>query len=150
VPSSVDIETLPAAVSPPAARPKVVHGKVAFIDGFDRGVEAAVQQGKPMLVFFTAEWCHYCHQMAAEAFADSNVATLSERFVCILVDADAEPRVCRRFRVKSFPTVQFLSSRRTPLNRLVGKRSTADLLRQMHAALQAVARSDERESSAKR
>ena len=66
--------------------------------------------------------------------------SLSEQFVCVLVDADAEPEVCRQFRVKGYPTIQFLSPRGTPLNRVTGKQPTVQLVMEMQAALQAVAR----------
>lgn len=92
-----------------------------------------------MLVFFAARWCDYCHQMASEAFTDQRVVRLSKQFVCVLVDADEEPDVCREFQVRGYPTVQFISPRGVPLNRLSGK-TPADLLAmQMQAALQAIA-----------
>ena len=93
-----------------------------------------------MLVFFTAEWCHFCHQMADEAFTHPQVVTLAQQFVCVLVDADAEPEACKQFRVQAFPTVQFVSARGIPLNRVVGKKPGHQLMMAMQAALQSVAR----------
>ena len=93
-----------------------------------------------MLVFFTAPWCEYCQQMAHEAFVQEQVVSLSQRFVCILVDADREPDVCRQFQVRGYPTVQFLSPWGTPLNRIVGKKPGHLVVADMHAALQALAR----------
>jgi thioredoxin-like negative regulator of GroEL len=58
----------------------------------------------------------------------------------VLVDADAEPEVCRQLRVQAFPTVQFVSVRGTPLNRVVGKKPGHQLMMAMQAALQSVAR----------
>jgi thiol:disulfide interchange protein len=117
-----------------------------FVEGYRAGFEAAATEKKPMLLFFTAEWCHYCHELAAEAFTDERVVSLSQRFVCVLVDADREADVCRYFQVRSYPTIQFVSARGQILNRVVGKRRGHELVRQMHAALQAVARTqtDER------
>ena len=101
---------------------------------------AEAQSGKPMLVFFTAEWCHYCHQMAEEAFTDQQVVSLSQNFVCILVDQEAEPEVGRQFRVGGWPTVLFLSSRGVALNRMVGKKPGHQVVMAMQAALQTIAR----------
>lgn len=129
----------PAATSagpvPPLAR-----GNLQFVDGYSRGLELAQSTHKPMLVFFTAEWCHFCHQMADEAFTHPQVVALAEHFVCVLVDADAQPDVCRQFRVQAFPTVQFVSPRGVPLNRIVGKKPGNQLMMSMQAALQSVAR----------
>ena len=55
----------------------------------DRGWRTAERENKPLLLFFTAQWCHYCHQMAGEAFTNPQVVSLSEKFVCVLVDADS-------------------------------------------------------------
>ena len=41
--------------------------------GYADGYRQARQEGRPMLVFFTASWCHFCHQMEAEAFNDGQV-----------------------------------------------------------------------------
>ena len=93
-----------------------------------------------MLIFFTATWCDYCHQMANEAFSEEQVVRLSGRFLCVLVDADKEPNVCRDFGVRGYPTIQFLSPGGLPLNRITGKRPVHQLVVEMQAALQAVAR----------
>ena len=129
----------PVAVETPPP-PKVARGQIQFVDGYRQGYEQATREGKPMLLFFTAPWCEYCHQMANEAFIQEQVVNLSQRFVCILVDADREPDVCREFQVRGYPTLQFLSPWGTPLNRLVGKKPGHIVVSEMHAALQALAR----------
>lgn len=125
-------ETLPAAGewSP----------RVRFVEGFASGRQQALAEGKPMLVFFSAQWCDYCHSMADEIAADDRFVQLAERFVCVLVDADGEPQVCRELRVRAFPTIQFVSPRGVPLNRLTGKQPVQQVLIEMQAALQALAR----------
>ena len=112
---------------------------VSFVHGYARGHEVAEQQGKPMLVFFTARWCNFCRQMAEETFTDTDVVRLADRFVAVLVDVEAEPEVCREFRVRGYPTVQFLSPQGVPLNRVVGRRPPDQLIPQMQAALGATA-----------
>jgi protein disulfide-isomerase len=118
---------------------KVTRGRLEFVEGYADGYQQARQEGRPMLVFFTASWCHFCHQMEVEAFNDGQVAALSRQFTCILVDADREPAVCQEFRIRGYPAIQFLTPQGVPLNRLVGKQSAADLVLQMQAALEATA-----------
>jgi thiol-disulfide isomerase/thioredoxin len=117
-----------------------LEGQIRFVEGFRRGWEVAHSQGKPILILFTAHWCNYCHAMAREAFCEPAVVNLASEFTCVLVDADAEPEVCRQFRVRGYPTIQFLSPRGLPLNRLTGKQPPVQLVNEMQAALQAVAR----------
>jgi thioredoxin-like negative regulator of GroEL len=119
---------------------RVARGHLPFVQGYEQGVAQAASQSKPMLVFFTAEWCQFCHQMADEAFTDPQVVRLAEQFVCILVDADREPDICRQFDVNGYPTIQFLSARGIPLERIVGKKPGHQVMMAMQAALQNVAR----------
>jgi len=118
---------------------KATRGKLEFVEGYADGYQQARHEGRPMLVFFTAAWCHFCHQMEAEAFNDAQVAALSRQFTCILVDADKEPAVCEEFRIRGYPAIQFLTPQGVPLNRMVGKQSAAELTLQMQAALEATA-----------
>src|SRR6185437_62232 len=97
-----------------------LQGPIQFVQGFRDGWDMAHEQGKPILLLFTADWCNYCHAMAREALCDPAVVNLAHDFICVQVDADAEPEVCRQFRVRGYPTIQFLSPRGLPLNRLTG------------------------------
>jgi thioredoxin-related protein len=124
---------------------QLARGNLKFVEGYAKGYQQAASQGKPMLLFFTAEWCHFCHQMADEAFTHPQVVSLSERFVCVLIDVDAEPDVCRQFQVSRFPTIQFVSARGLALERIVGKKPGHQLMMAMQAALQSVARQTDAE-----
>ena len=128
------------AVRAVAQAAHVARGRLRFVESYETGYEQAAREGKPMLVFFTATWCNFCHQMAEEAFTNDQVVSLSERFVCILVDADKQPELCREFEVRGYPTIQFLSPRGTPLNRITGKRPGQQVVMEMQSALQDVAR----------
>lgn len=131
--------TVPSPVVPTLQANRVSLGRMQFVPDYRQGIELAAAERKPMLLFFTAAWCHYCHQMAAEAFNDANVVGLSEQFVCVLVDADREPDICQYYGVRSYPTIQFVSATGRPLNRMVGKRAASELAQQMYAALNRLA-----------
>ncbi len=115
---------------------RIASGSLRFVDSYERGFNEARRQNKPLLLFFTAQWCHYCHQMADEALTNDQVVSLSERFVCVLVDADTAAEVCRQFHVSRFPTIQFVSPQGMVLNRLEGKRPGHQVTMAMQAALQ--------------
>lgn len=121
-------------------REEIARGKIQFIDDYRQGLELAQQQGIPLMLFFTADWCKFCHQMAEEALSQDHVAKLSERFVCVLIDNGTQAELCRDFRVRSFPTILFLSPRGVPLNRVTGKQPSHRVIVEMQSALQAVAR----------
>jgi protein disulfide-isomerase len=142
---SVEGTARPVVARPPAAPAargsgQIVRGNLQFVEGYRKGYAEATAAGKPMLIFFTAAWCTYCHQMAEEAFTHPQVIALSEQFTCVLVDADAEGDVCRQFGVSGYPTIQFVSPRGALLGRVVGKKPGHQLMMAMQAALQNVAR----------
>lgn len=110
------------------------HGNLHFVHDLAVGRQAAVRHGLPCLLFFTAEWCTYCHQMEAAAFTDDTVGTLADGFVCILIDADREPALCRHYGISGFPTIQFIAPDGRMLHRLVGRQTAAKLATAMRAA----------------
>lgn len=114
----------------------VTKGGIEFVEGLDAGLQVAEATGRPILMFFTAEWCTFCHQMEDDAFRNSEVQALAARFTCITIDADAEPKVCRKFNVSGFPTIQLFSPEGQPLQRLKGRQSAQQLQQGMHAALE--------------
>lgn len=110
------------------------HGNLYFVKDPEAGYQVAASQGMPCLLFFTAEWCTYCRQMEATAFTDNTVGELADDFVCLLVDADREPELCRHFRVSGFPTIQFVAPDGQMLHRLVGRQTATNLAAGMRAA----------------
>ena len=110
------------------------HGNLHFVRDPAIGRQAAAKHGLPCLLFFTAEWCTYCHQMEAAAFTDDAVGALADGFVCILIDADREPALCRHYGVSGFPTIQFIAPDGRMLHRLVGRQTAAKLATAMQAA----------------
>jgi thioredoxin-related protein len=125
---------------------RTVQGDLQFVRGFQNGYDAAVTTSKPMLIFFTAEWCEFCYQMGRDAFTNPATVRLSDQFICILVDRDKELEVCKQYGVQSFPTIQFLSPRGVLLNRLEGKNSGQQVIMAMQQALQSVARRAEQQA----
>ncbi len=117
----------------------VQRGQIRFVADSVQGRQFAKQQGLPCLLFFTADWCTYCHQMEATAFVDPTITKLAKNFVCILVDADRESNVCQQFGIQGYPTVQFLAADGHSLHRLVGRQTTPKLAAGMQAALQRIA-----------
>lgn len=123
---------------PTPARP----AEVRFMDDYSEALAVARRQGRPLLVFFEAEWCDHCRATRASVLSQSDVAGLSDRFVCVSINADRETAVCAEHRVAAYPTIEFLSPGGVPLNRVVGQPAAERLVSEMRAALSAVARRD--------
>lgn len=71
---------------------------------------------RPLLVFFSAEWCTPCKEMLARSFADPAVAdAVARRFVPLLVDMtnddDAAHAIAERYKVRALPTLLVVRGR---------------------------------------
>lgn len=111
-------------------------GELQFVSDHEIGRQLGAERGRPCLLFFTAEWCSFCHRMENSAFVDQRVSELAKHFICIRVDADHDQEVCRQYDVSGYPTIQFLSAKGQTLHRLVGRQSPDNLALGMQAALE--------------
>lgn len=127
-------ERLPTALRDVSPQQLERHGNLTFVRDPRLGFELAAKHHLPCLLFFTAEWCTYCHQMEQTTFSDKRVSELADEFVCILINADRQPKICRHFEVSGFPTVQFVASDGQSLEKLVGRQSAKKLIAGMRAA----------------
>lgn len=60
--------------------------------------------GKPVLVFFTADWCSWCKKMKQETLADAKVQTVSKNYVFVYVDTDKDRPIAKKFGVDGLPS----------------------------------------------
>ena len=132
-------EAVPLANSDTNEVRSIQKGRLTFVQDSTTGYQLASLKQKPCLLFFTADWCTYCHRMEESAFADEAVAELAEEFICVMIDADREQAICKEFEVTGFPTVQFISQKGQRLHKLIGVQSASDLAIGMKLALERTA-----------
>ena len=83
--------------------------------------ERAKQDDKIILINVIATWCHWCHVMDEQTYADPKIAALlREHFVTIRVDSDARPDVAERYREWGWPATAFLTPDAQPVLALRG------------------------------
>jgi len=83
---------------------------MAWHDNVDDAIESATQKGKPILAFFTADWCGPCQQFKKDVLADSAVEReLNARFVLVKLDltdnSGPAARTAQQLGVRSIPTL---------------------------------------------
>jgi uncharacterized protein YyaL (SSP411 family) len=72
--------------------------------------ERAQSENRIILINVVASWCHWCHVMDEETYANPEVAALlSEHFVTLRVDSDARPDVAERYRAWGWPATAVLT-----------------------------------------
>ncbi|MBI3855909.1 MAG: thioredoxin family protein [Planctomycetes bacterium] len=85
-------------------------GKVVWIRDPQFGLGKAKLEGRPAMLFFTADWCGYCKQLGATAMSDEKVAAAAQRVVAIYVDCTRkgeQTELLNRYKVQAFPAVLY-------------------------------------------
>jgi YHS domain-containing protein/thiol-disulfide isomerase/thioredoxin len=90
------------------------------------------QSGKPILITFTASWCHYCHKLLDETFTDEQVvARVNEYFVPVVLDADENERAVQLLGIEAFPSTVIISPELNVLGRITGFQRTPQMIQQL-------------------
>ncbi|NQV27501.1 MAG: thioredoxin family protein, partial [Rhodopirellula sp.] len=98
-----------------------IAANVKWGNDLKKAAVAAQQSGKPILITFTASWCHYCHKLLDETFTDKKViARVNEYFVPVVLDADENERAVQLLGVEAFPTTVVISPELKVLSRITG------------------------------
>jgi thioredoxin-like negative regulator of GroEL len=125
----LESDTDPAANTPSST--------IAFVESCAAGRRLAEAAGKPLLIIFRAGWCRWSAAFTQQTLVDPTIVALSERFVCVQVDADRDAEVCRQYGVTHFPTVLVLNPDDREVTRRSGHTVVADLQPLLRRALAA-------------
>lgn len=84
----------------------------------------ARDNGQPMLIRITADWCGYCKKMKADVFANPGIQRdLARGFVTVEIDADKNKELVRRLGIQSLPTTIILTPDMQIAERMEGYRN---------------------------
>lgn len=97
---------------------------VAWADDFDAARSLAAESHRPMLLFFTADWCVPCRIMKRQVFADPDVMrAINARVVPVMVAEEAPwaEEIFEHYRVGATPVTIFTDSAGAVLDYEVGR-----------------------------
>jgi len=83
---------------------------VAWAGQFETAAAEASDTGRPMLLYFTADWCPPCQQMKRETWPRPDVEqAVNQRLIALHLDVDDESvaPLATRYRVQYIPTLIF-------------------------------------------
>ncbi len=106
----------------------------------------SAQSGRPMLIAFGADWCHYCKEMEATTFRDPKMAAyITANFVPVHLDADRDRRVAEILKVKPIPCTVVLSPNADLLGKIVGAKDVRQYYGELEKSRQQYARLQRRQ-----
>lgn len=121
-----EVRARPTALGLPPTDWKPQQGKLAFTVGYAKGVEAAWAAARPAMLYFTSASSRECLAFGARSFADPQVLDASKAYLPILVDADEDADVARRYGATTLPAVFWVDVDEEVLVRCVGDAPIAD------------------------
>lgn len=123
VPLLVTLLVALAACGQPASPPPAVPAQIEWFPGdVDAAFAASRETGRPVLIFWGAEWCPDCQQLKSSVFSRPDFIAKSRLFVPVYLDGDlpGAQQWGDVFRVTGYPTVVVLDGSRREITRLAG------------------------------
>jgi len=102
-------------------------GAVPWRYDLDGAKVEAGREKKPLLVYFTADWCGPCQHMKSTTWADARVAEALKDYIPVQIDVDDQPNIARTFGVRGIPRVQVMTADGTLGQSLTGAVSPEDM-----------------------
>lgn len=104
-------------------------GKISFYTDYDKGLDAALKSGRPVMLVFSASWCGACKQMVKNVFSHDDVANASTQLVNIYIDVDkAKRQLVNEYEVRYVPSVFFLDYSGETIIQVADRRSPNDFI----------------------
>lgn len=103
-------------------------------DDYDKALDDAKHQGKPVVLVLHAEWCSFCKKLFTETMGDPRITELAERVSWVRVDSDKNAILREQYGQKGFPMVVLFRKDGTPVFKREGYLEAAELRRLIEGA----------------
>jgi thiol-disulfide isomerase/thioredoxin len=95
----------------------------------DQAFAAAKKDGKIVMIDFFTTWCVPCKRLDKITWPDKDVQEwVAKTAVAIKLDAEKDVETAKRYTIDSYPTILFVKSDGSEIDRLLGFKQPADFL----------------------
>jgi len=94
--------------------------EISWLDDYQKGMDASLEQGKPVVLLLYADWCRWSQKMMEDVLQDPRILRLHDDFIWVKIDSDKNREYKEGFDQKSFPKLLILNSRGEVLKSLDG------------------------------
>ena len=86
-----------------------------------QALDNATLENKTVMLVFDQDSCYYCDLFKNDVLSDENVQKeLNEKYIVAVSDVNQEPQLAGQLRVVGTPTIVFLDSNASEINRIDG------------------------------
>lgn len=75
---------------------------------YERALERAQKDGKPIMLYFSSKYCPYCTLMEEGTLADKEIRGILAGFHVVKIDGERNTGLTRRYSVGMYPSFWFL------------------------------------------
>ncbi len=94
---------------------------IAWVADYEQARERAQAQDLPLMVYFDAPWCSWCHRYRDETLSQPQVSDYLQRhYISVQVDWDARPDLVRRYGANGLPYTVVLAPDGSLRSRFLG------------------------------
>lgn len=130
-PASDETAQVAAPAAPPQGPPRI-----EWQPDWDTARRAGLESGKPIMIDFHTDWCFWCKRLDRDTYPHADVVKLSTRQVSLKLNAEREGReLARKYGVRSYPTILYLTPAGVELGRVAGYLPAAQFVERAAAIL---------------
>jgi thiol:disulfide interchange protein len=71
---------------------------------YQEALKKSEELGKPVFVFFTADWCGYCQKMKSETMSKEEVKEVLKNYIVVYINADRDRDSVKKMKIESLPS----------------------------------------------
>ena len=97
---------------------------ITWADNYTTAQQQAADSGKPIIIYFTGQWCSPCRVMKRQVWADDEVTTsVNSQFIPVAIDVDNpdNAQVLGRYKVGGAPVTMITDRQGNALRWQVGE-----------------------------
>ncbi|MEZ5300595.1 MAG: thioredoxin family protein [Verrucomicrobiales bacterium] len=134
-----------------SALAKDPKGSPDFEHSYDKALKKAQEEGKPVIVIFSASWCGPCQAMKKNVYPSSEVQPFHDKFVWAYLDVDEKKnkKVAEKFGVSGIPHLAILDKDGKEIDKQVGSSAAAAFAKRLEKAAEKAGGEKEEEKEEK-
>jgi thiol-disulfide isomerase/thioredoxin len=78
---------------------------IVWARSYQNGLEVGEVESRPVMLFFTASWCPWCHKMEDQTLNQVGVVSKLRRFVCVKIDVEKQRDIALAYAISSLPRI---------------------------------------------